>query len=91
MTLEYVVHVIFIPLDVHKLSPLENTEIGIALIHHVHAKLSWSSLVIIYMCKKWSNTPGIRSLIHAFTLTLSPYDIYYQQISEILSNQLPFF
>ena len=47
LTLEYAVYVIFIPLDVQKLSPLENTEIDI--------------------------------------------DIYYQQISEILFNLLPFF
>ena len=39
LTLEYKVHVIFIPLDVQKLSPPENTEIGTALIPHVHGKL----------------------------------------------------
>ena len=49
-------------LDVHKLSPLEKTELGTALIHHIHGKLSWSSLVIIYMCKKVSEYPS-----HSFT------------------------
>ena len=88
LTLEYEeVHVIFIPLDVQKLSPLENTEIGTALIPHVHGKLSRSSLVIIYMCKKVSDYHS-----HSFTYLPiffhppPPYDIYYQQISEILSN-----
>ena len=86
MTLEYAVHVIFIPLDVQKLSPLENTEIGTALIHHVHGKLSWSSFVIIYMCKQVSEYPS-----YSFTYLLiyfhpPPYDIYYQHISEILFN-----
>ena len=49
-------------LDVHKLSPLQKTEIGTAIIHHIHGKLSWSSLVIIYMCKKVSEYPS-----HLFT------------------------
>ena len=40
LTLEYAVRVIFISLDIPHLSPLENTEIGTALIHHVHGKLS---------------------------------------------------
>ena len=43
LTLEYAVPVIFIPFDVQKLSPLENTEIDTPLIHHVHRTLSWSS------------------------------------------------
>ena len=68
----YSVHVIFIPLDVQKLSPLANTGIGTALIHHVHGKLSWSSSVIIYMCKKCPNTPVIRSLIYQFIFTPPP-------------------
>ena len=71
LTLEYEVHVIFIPLDIQKVSPLENTEIGTALIHHVHGKLSWSSLVIIYMCKKVSKYPS-------HSLTYLP--IYFQTL-----------
>ena len=64
----------FHTLDIQKVSPLENTEIGTALIHHVHVKLSWSSL--IYMCKKVSEYPS-----HSFTYLpiyfqpLPPYDI----------------
>ena len=72
MTLEYAVRVIFTPLDIPQLSPLENTELGTALIHHVHGTLSWFSLVIIYMCKKCPNTPVIRSLIHPFIFTSPP-------------------
>ena len=77
-------YVIFIPLDVQKLSLLENTEIGTALIHHVHGKLSWSGSVRIYMCKKVSEYPS-----HSFTYLPiyfhpPPYNIYYQQISEIV-------
>ena len=53
---------IFIPLDIPQLSPLENTEIGTALLHHVHGTLSWFSLVIIYMCKKMFEYPS-----HSFT------------------------
>ena len=63
--------------------PLENTEIGTALIHHVQGKLSWSNFVIIYMCKKCPNTPVIRSLFYPF---ISTYDIYYQQFFEMLLN-----
>ena len=43
-------------------SPLENAEIGTALIHHVYVKSSWSSLVIIHMCKTVSEYPS-----HSFT------------------------
>ena len=68
LTLEYEVHVIFIPLDIQKVSPLKNTEVGTALIHHVHVKLSWSSLVI----EKCPNTPVIRSLIYPFFHSLPP-------------------
>ena len=66
-----------IPIDIPQLSPLENTEIGTALIHHVNGKLSWSSLVIIYMCKKVSNTSVIRSLIHPFIFTPPPPTMIY--------------
>ena len=69
LTLKYAVRVVFIPLDIPHLSPLENTETGTALLHHVHGTLSWFSLVIIYMCKFFSNTPVICSLIHPFIFT----------------------
>ena len=67
LALKYAVRVIFIPLDIPQLSPLENTEIGTALLHHVHGTLSWFSLVIIYMCKKMSEYSS-----HLFTHLFSP-------------------
>ena len=69
------------------MSPLENTKIGTALIHHLHGTLSWFSLVIFYMCKKTSEYPS-HSLTYSpiyFHLPPPPHsdDVYYQQISEI--------
>ena len=91
MTLEYAVRVIFIPLDMPQLSPLENTEICTALIphvHHVHGELSWSSLVIIYMCKKVSEYPNLPIYPPPPS---HPDDIYYQRMSEILLSNYHFF
>ena len=74
----------FIPLDIPQLSPLENTEIGTALIHHVHETLSWFSVVIMYMCKKCPNTPVIRSRIHPFIFTSPPPPPMIYIINELL-------
>ena len=74
---------IFISLDIPKLSLLENTEIITALIHSVQGKLSWSRLVIIYMCIQVSEYPS-----HSLTFSLiyfypppPPYDIDDEHIS----------
>ena len=94
LTLEYAVRVIFIPLDMLQLSPLENTEICTALIHHVHhvhGMLSWSSLVIIYMCKKVSEYPNHSFSYSPIYFPPPPDVIYYQRMSEILLSNYHFF
>ena len=78
-------------LQCNQSEPLENASRRIVdlmnenVIQHVHGKLSWSSLVIIYnMRTEVSEYPS-----HSFTylpIYPHPHDIYYRQISEILFN-----
>ena len=65
LTLEYAVRVIFIHLDIPQLSPLEDTEKGTALIHHVRGTLSCFSLV-------QKNVQIPQSFVHLFTHLFSP-------------------
>ena len=72
LTLKYAVRVIFIPLDIPQLSPLENTEIGTALLHHVHGTFSRFNLVIIYKCKNFFEYPSHSFIYSPIYFHLNP-------------------